>query len=74
MKNSVLDGVSGLGPSRRARLIKELGSINKIRQATLEDLLKLTWLPDEVAKSVYQNVQTPIDHVNNCEECQKHLG
>ena len=54
MKNSVLDGVSGLGPSRRARLIKEFGSINKIRQATLEDLLKLTWLPEEVAKSVYQ--------------------
>ena len=61
MKDSVLNGVSGLGPSRRARLIKEFGSINKIRQATLEDLLKLTWLPEEVAKSVYQNVQTPIE-------------
>ena len=59
MKNSLLDGVSGLGPSRRARLIKEFGSINKIRQATLEDLLKLTWLPDEVAKSVYQKCSNP---------------
>ncbi|MGB1369444.1 MAG: excinuclease ABC subunit UvrC [Acidimicrobiales bacterium] len=59
MKNSVLDGVSGLGPSRRARLIKEFGSINKIRQATLEDLLKLTWLPEEVAKSVYQKCSNP---------------
>ncbi len=59
MKNSVLDGVSGLGPSRRARLIKEFGSINKIRQATLEDLLKLTWLPDEVAKSVYRKCSNP---------------
>ena len=59
MKNSILDGVSGLGPSRRARLIKEFGSINKIRQATLEDLLKLTWLPDEVAKSVYQKCSNP---------------
>ena len=59
MKNSVLDGVSGLGPSRRARLIKEFGSINKIRQATLQDLLKLTWLPDEVAKSVYQKCSNP---------------
>ena len=59
MKNSVLDGVSGLGPSRRARLIKEFGSIKKIRQATLEDLLKLTWLPEEVAKSVYQKCSNP---------------
>jgi len=59
MKDSVLNGVSGLGPSRRARLIKEFGSINKIRQATLEDLLKLTWLPEGVAKSVYQKCSNP---------------
>ena len=59
MKDSVLDGVAGLGPSRRARLIKEFGSTNKIRQATLEDLLKLTWLPEEVAKSVYQKCSNP---------------
>ena len=59
MKNSVLDGVAGLGPSRRARLIKEFGSINKIRQATLEDLLELTWLPEGVAKSVYQKCSNP---------------
>jgi len=59
MKDSVLNGVSGLGPSRRARLIKEFGSIKKIRQATLEDLLKLTWLPEGVAKSVYQKCSNP---------------
>jgi len=59
MKDSVLDGVAGLGPSRRARLIKEFGSTNKIRQATLEDLLKLTWLPERVAKSVYQKCSNP---------------
>ena len=59
LKDSVLDGVAGLGPSRRARLIKEFGSINKIRQATLEDLLELTWLPKGVAKSVYQKCSNP---------------
>ena len=59
MRDSVLDGVNGLGPSRRARLIKEFGSINKIRQATLEDLLELTWLPEGVAKSIYQKCSNP---------------
>tara|TARA_Y100000768_G_scaffold98217_1_gene71645 strand:+ start:234 stop:1550 length:1317 start_codon:yes stop_codon:yes gene_type:complete len=59
MKGSILDEVSGLGPSRKARLIKEFGSINKIRQATLEDLLELTWLPEAVAKSVYQKCSNP---------------
>ena len=59
MTDSVLDGVNGLGPSRRARLIKEFGSINKIRQATLEDLVELTWLPEGVAKSIYQKCSNP---------------
>ena len=59
MTDTVLDGVNGLGPSRRARLIKEFGSINKIRQATLEDLLELTWLPEGVAKSIYQKCSNP---------------
>jgi len=59
MKDSFLDGVNGLGPSRKARLIREFGNINKIRQATLEDLLELTWLPEGVAKSVYQKCSNP---------------
>jgi excinuclease ABC subunit C len=56
MTSSVLDDVPGLGPTRRKRLIKELGSVKKVREATIDDLKALRWLPDRVAESVYEKV------------------
>ena len=53
MTASVLDGVPGLGPARRARLVKELGGVRAVRGATLEQLQGLPWLPDKVAAAVY---------------------
>jgi excinuclease ABC subunit C len=56
MTTSVLDGVAGLGAVRQKRLIKELGGINKVKQATLEDLQALPWLPDAVAMAVHHKI------------------
>ncbi len=53
MTTSVLDGIPGLGPTRRKRLVAELGGIRKVRQAELETLRELSWLPDAVAEAVY---------------------
>jgi excinuclease ABC subunit C len=53
MTASVLDGVPGLGPARRARLLKEMGGVRSLRTATEEDLRALTWLPDPVADALY---------------------
>ena len=47
MTRSVLDDIPGLGPARKARLVKELGGVNAVRAASLEELLALSWLPDE---------------------------
>ncbi len=57
MTTSVLDGVPGLGPVRQKRLVKEIGSVKKVRQASLESLQSLTWLPDAVAEAVYEKVR-----------------
>ncbi len=54
MTTSVLDGIPGLGPGRRKRLIKELGGVRKVQQASLEELRALSWLPDAVADAVYE--------------------
>jgi excinuclease ABC subunit C len=56
MTTSVLDGVPGLGPTRRTRLVKELGGVNAVKKASLETLLGLPWLPDAVARAVYDKV------------------
>ena len=38
MVATLLDGVEGLGPKRRERLMLELGSLENLRGATLEEL------------------------------------
>jgi excinuclease ABC subunit C len=55
MTRSALDGIPGLGPTRRKQLLKELGGVRAVQRAELEDLQALTWLPDAVARAVYDS-------------------
>jgi excinuclease ABC subunit C len=57
MTRSILDDIPGLGPTRKARLVKELGGVNAVRAATLEQLEALSWLPDSVGLAVYEGVR-----------------
>ena len=59
MTRSVLEGIPGLGPTRTRRLVKELGGMKGVRAATVDDLLALSWLPDEVARAVHARLHTP---------------
>ncbi len=59
MTASILDDVPGLGPARRNRLLREIGSLKKIRGAELADLQALTWLPDSVAAALYDRLHDP---------------
>jgi excinuclease ABC subunit C len=56
MTKSVLDDIKGLGPTRRKRLTKELGGVAAVKEASLEDLRALSWLPDDVALAVYGKI------------------
>ena len=46
MTKGFLDEIPGLGPTRRKRLVKELGGVSAVRRASLEQLRALPWLPD----------------------------
>ena len=59
MTKSSLDGIDGLGPARRTRLVKELGGVRAVEQASLDDLEALSWLPDTVAYAVYEKLHGP---------------
>ncbi len=59
MTRSALDGISGLGPVRQKRLVKEFGGVRKVQAASLEDLVGLSWLPDDVATAVYEHLHAP---------------
>ena len=58
MTKSVLDDIPGLGPARKARLVKELGSVKAVKAATEEELVRLSWLPDAVAKQVWHHLHS----------------
>ncbi len=53
MTTSSLDGIPGLGPARRDRLVKALGGVRAVKAADLESLQALSFLPDAVAQAVY---------------------
>jgi len=54
MVSSSLEGIAGLGDARAKRLVKEMGGVNAVKKATLEDLTVLSWLPEAVAVAIYQ--------------------
>jgi excinuclease ABC subunit C len=56
MTVSALDGVAGLGPARRKRLVAEFGSIKAVRQASKESLEALPWLPKPVAEALWEKI------------------
>jgi excinuclease ABC subunit C len=56
MTRSALDEIPGLGPARRTRLLKEFGSVKRIRALSEEDLVALPWLPAPVARNVFAHL------------------
>ncbi|MEA3465708.1 MAG: excinuclease ABC subunit UvrC [Thermodesulfobacteriota bacterium] len=51
---SELEQISSIGPKRRKLLLKHCGSVNKIKQATLEELRQVSGLPEAAATAVYE--------------------
>jgi excinuclease UvrABC nuclease subunit len=35
-------------------LVKEMGGVNAVKKASMEDLAVLSWLPEAVALAIYQ--------------------
>lgn len=50
---SVLDDISGIGPSRKKALIHHFGSAKAVQDATIEDISKVRGISREMAKKIY---------------------
>ena len=48
--SSVLDDIEGIGPARKKQLIKEFGSVTKMREASIEEIAKI--VPLQVAQEL----------------------
>jgi len=49
---SALDGITGIGPKRKRMLLRTFGSVNIIRQATIEDLLGVEGMTRGLAERI----------------------
>ncbi len=51
---SILDDISGIGPKRRIALMRYFKSIEKIKEASIEELAGVESMNEEAARSVYE--------------------
>ena len=51
---SELEGIPGIGPARRKKLLKCLGSLTKVKNASVEELMVKSKIPESVAKDIYK--------------------
>jgi excinuclease ABC subunit C len=70
---SVLDDVPGLGPTRRTRLLREFGSVKKLRELDEGTLVELPWLPDAVARAVHAKLHG-VSRPTGPDRTSKHSG
>ena len=54
---SQLDVIPGIGPTRRKALLKHFGSVDKIREASIEELLAVKGMNEASAKSVKAHLE-----------------
>ena len=54
MTRSALDGIPGLGDTRRKRLLREFGSVKRLREAALEDIVAVKGMTRPVAEAVFE--------------------
>jgi excinuclease ABC subunit C len=52
---SQLDSIPGIGPARRKALLKHFGSIDKIKEASIQDLRAV--VPEETAQSIKEHLE-----------------
>jgi len=53
---SVLDEIPGIGPKRRKALIKAFGSLERLKQASIDDIAALPEIPKSLATQIVQRL------------------
>ena len=54
---SILDSVPGVGPRRRQLLLKRFGSLEALREASIEEISAVPGIPAEVAAAIKSYLQ-----------------
>jgi excinuclease ABC subunit C len=55
-KTSPLEEIPGLGPKRRRQLLKQFGGLQGVRDAGIDDLVKIRGISRSLAEKIYENL------------------
>ncbi|WP_018295575.1 excinuclease ABC subunit UvrC [Corynebacterium lubricantis] len=61
MRASALDGIPGLGPTRRADLVKHFGSVKKIKEAPVDEIAEAPGIGPKLAAVVYEHLHQKLE-------------
>ena len=57
--SSALDGVAGVGPTRKKALFRRFGSVANMRRASIEDLMAVQGVSRTIATAVHEHLHAP---------------
>ncbi|MEZ5211541.1 excinuclease ABC subunit UvrC [Gordonia sp. (in: high G+C Gram-positive bacteria)] len=64
MTASALDGIPGLGPSRRTALVTHFGSVAKLKQATVDEIAQVRGMGKATARTVHEALHSDTPHTD----------
>ena len=73
MTRSVLDGIPGVGETRRRQLVRHFGSARKAAQASLEELEEVPGVGPQLAKVVYDHLHGAAEGAEGAEPMTQEL-
>ncbi|MBW1743659.1 MAG: excinuclease ABC subunit C, partial [Deltaproteobacteria bacterium] len=53
-RRSILEGISGIGETRKTRLLKHFGSLKRIKAASVEELAAVQGMTSQAARAVFK--------------------
>jgi excinuclease ABC subunit C len=57
-RTSTLEGVAGVGPTRRRDLLKHFGGLQELSRASIEEIAKAPGISKKLAESIYANLHS----------------
>ena len=57
MSKSILDDIDGIGKKRKQELLKTFGSIDKIKEADIEDIMKINGITKKIAENIKEAIK-----------------
>ena len=57
---SALDEIQGVGPKRKKALLRHFGSVKRLREASLDEIMAVPGIPADVAERIYHDVRASI--------------